>query len=224
MNDVGVWEARDIWRDGVWASWLLLRGGHARCGQLSPGTEPLVCGRLPHLAGRHFATALVEGTGSLIIAAWPGVHRPVETDMRVEDLAAVPRQRGPVRLGDDAPFPRSWWVALDDDGEPAVWTTRDGVRVLVIRRENAGGPMWVRLEESLPGRGDCRVCTVTPCRDHASHRPCHEGVAVHGAGSPCVVPFPVLHRTDPICVTCGTPYPCPTARALGVGPTTDEDL
>lgn len=51
----------------------------------------------------------------------------------------------------------------------------------------------------------------------AQHQPCHEGSVIGGRGSECSDYHPVLHRTRPVCVTCRrpTPYPCPTALALG---------
>ena len=186
----GVWEARDVWRDGVHAPWLCAPA--PRCGAESPGDEPATCSREQLHPGRHLALAYdpltEEDAPSLVIAAWPGAHRPVEGDMGwtptrttmdapVRTIGRIPgrvprqvmgvRPMRPVRLGMDAPFPRSWWIAVDADGVPAVWEPRPGGgRMLVVRREHAGGPIWSRLVECLPDRGACTGCTATPCREH----------------------------------------------------------
>ena len=186
----GVWEARDVWKDGVHAPWLCAPA--PRCGAESPGDEPATCSREQLHPGRHLALAYdpltEEDAPSLVIAAWPGTHRPVEGDMGwlptrttmdapVRTIGRIPgrvprqvtgvRPMRPVRLGMDAPFPRSWWIADDVDGEPAVWTPRDdGGRQLMVRREHSGGPVWDRLVEYLPDRGQCTGCTADPCGAH----------------------------------------------------------
>lgn len=89
---------------------------------------------------------------------------PVED--AVSEVVRLPRRPGPVlglplghpvrRLGDDAPFPRSWWIQGDEDDEPAVWTAEpDGPPGLVARREDVNSPLWGRMAAHLEHRGAC---------------------------------------------------------------------
>ena len=72
----------------------------------------------------------------------------------------------PVRVTASPVFPRTWWIARDSDGEACVWSSSPLGRSLVVRRSAVNGPLWARLAESLPDRGDCRGCTTVPCTRH----------------------------------------------------------